>query len=35
MIDFNLLWNPNLKGDDHLVLDELKKKNPKMYEVIK
>lgn len=35
MIDFNLLWNPNLKGNDHLALNELKKKNPKMYEVIK
>ena len=35
MIDFNLMWNPNLKGNDHSALNELKKKNPKMYDVIK
>jgi|JI61114C2RNA_FD_contig_31_3856578_length_797_multi_3_in_0_out_0_2 hypothetical protein len=29
-----MMWNPNLKGDDHLVLNELRKKNPKMFEVI-
>ncbi len=29
------MWNPNLKGNNHLALNELKKKNEKMYAVIK
>jgi hypothetical protein len=35
MIDFNLMWNPNLKGNNNLALNDLKKKNEKMYNVIK
>ena len=35
VLKFNLMWNPNLQGNDQQLLEQLKTVNPQMYQAIK